>query len=60
MLSILVVEDDPDQRSALQDALGDRYDVTCVADVEAALQAATRPLDVIITDLKMPGRSGWS
>lgn len=58
MLSILVVEDDPDQRSALEDALCDRHQVTGVADAEAALVAATQPIDVIITDLKLPGRSG--
>ena len=58
MLAIMVVEDDPDQRHALEDALGDRYGVTAVADGAEAIAAGPEHFDLLLTDLRMPGMSG--
>jgi DNA-binding NtrC family response regulator len=61
VLTILVVDDDPEQRSALADVLGDRHHVELATSADAALQRLTeRPgsFDLVITDLWMPGRSG--
>ncbi len=57
---VLVVEDEPYVRDSLGDMLASRrYDVTMAASVEAALEALARaPVDVVLTDLKMPGSGG--
>ncbi len=58
-VSILVVDDDDDVRSALLDELSSRYDVTsaaCGGDAIAAL--SERPFDVVISDLRMPDHDG--
>ncbi len=58
-VSILVVDDDDDVRSALLDELSPQYAVTgasCGVDAFAALCA--RHFDVIISDLRMPDHDG--
>jgi serine/threonine protein kinase len=61
---ILVVEDDPDQREVLQQALEDEFvgsEVECVPDGAAALAAFDRkPAAVVVSDLQMPTVDGAS
>ena len=58
---VLVVEDDPEFRSALEDMLaGDGYDVVLAshgAEAIALLEAGARP-DAVLVDLLMPGVVG--
>jgi CheY-like chemotaxis protein len=57
---ILVVDDDPVIRTALQRLLRrEEYAVTEAASAEEGLRVLTRqPVDLVITDLQMPGRDG--
>jgi len=57
---ILVVEDEAYVRDSLAEMLRARgYDVDAAASVDAALEALARtPVDVVLTDLKMPGAGG--
>ncbi|MCG5055926.1 MAG: sigma-54 dependent transcriptional regulator [Myxococcales bacterium] len=57
---VLVVDDEESVRHMLQLMLRkEGYDTTCAADVDAALVAlADQSFDVVITDLRMPRRSG--
>jgi two-component system NtrC family response regulator len=57
---ILVVDDEEAQRSVLAGFLRKRgFEVVAAADVEEALRAAgTRAVDLVLTDLRMPGASG--
>jgi two-component system NtrC family response regulator len=57
---ILVVDDDEPQRRVLAGFLRKRgFEVAAVGDAEAAREAAAaRTLDLVITDLRMPGRGG--
>ncbi len=59
---ILLVEDEAAVRTFAASALRGRgYEVTDVNGPEAALEAlgsATRPFDLLVTDVVMPGRSG--
>jgi two-component system, OmpR family, response regulator MprA len=59
-MRILVVDDDPGVRTALDRALRlDSYDVTSVADGESALTSlALEPPDAMILDLGLPGMDG--
>ncbi len=61
---ILVVEDDPDQREVLQQALEVEFagsEIECVPDGAAALVAFERnPAAVVISDLQMPALDGAS
>ena len=59
-MRILVVDDDPGVRSALDRALRlDGYEVTSVADGEAALTSlAVAPPDAVVLDLGLPGIDG--
>jgi serine/threonine-protein kinase len=61
---ILVVEDDPDQREVLQQALEVEFagsEIECVPDGAAALVAFERnPAAVVISDLQMPAVDGAS
>ena len=57
--TILIVDDERSQRDGLQRALADRYDVLVADDVQKAgaiLEA--QPVDVLLTDLRMPGDNG--
>src|SRR2546422_11446895 len=58
--SLLVVDDEPQVRTVLKDALGESgFSVDVAADAESQiLKARTTPYDVAICDLKMPGIDG--
>ncbi len=58
---LLVVEDDPIQRQAITELIGDGdVETTTVASGEQALQAlADRPYDCVVMDLRLPGMSGF-
>lgn len=58
---ILIVDDDPDIRRILTLALSDDspYLVTAVSSAEAALlHIARQPVDLLFTDIQMPGMNG--
>ena len=57
---MLVVDDEPGIRQFLEDAFKDRgFSVTTASNGESAIELIQeRVFDVIITDLKMPGRDG--
>jgi DNA-binding NtrC family response regulator len=57
---ILVVDDEPLKRITLQIELGERgYEVYEAADAQAALRIfESRPIDVVVTDVRMPGTNG--
>lgn len=59
-MTILIVEDDPDIGSLLRRGfVSESYQVELVGDGEQALRAATgKPLEAIILDVMLPGRSG--
>ncbi len=58
-VSVLVADDNADMREYLQRLLQSRYEVTAVADGQAALDAArAAPPDLIISDVMMPGVDG--
>ena len=57
--TILIVDDERLQRDGLQHALADRYDVLVADEAQKAgaiLEA--QPVDVLLTDLRMPGDDG--
>ena len=57
--SVLIVDDEKHTREGLQQALAESYDVSVAANAdEAANLMAAQPFDVIVTDLRMPGKSG--
>jgi DNA-binding NtrC family response regulator len=57
--SVLIVDDEKHTREGLQQALADNYDVTVVATADEAFNLMdAQPFDVILTDLRMPGKSG--
>jgi diguanylate cyclase (GGDEF)-like protein len=56
---VLVVDDDRFQRELVRDVLADRAEVQTCADADEALRALSRgQVDLILSDLTMPGRSG--
>lgn len=57
---ILLVEDEKPLCLLYEEALsGEGYDVTAVTDAEAALAALGKDaFDLIITDIRMPGKNG--
>ncbi|MCS0496234.1 response regulator transcription factor [Ancylobacter sp. MQZ15Z-1] len=59
-MTILIVEDDPDIGSLLRRGFAsESYQVELVGDGEEALKAANgKPLEAIILDVMLPGRSG--
>ncbi len=59
-LTILVVDDDNGSREAISELLtGMGYDVRQAADAEAGLHTLmTGKIDVLLTDIVLPGRSG--
>jgi len=57
--SVLIVDDEKHTREGLRQALADHYDVSLAASVDEAFNLMdTQPFDVILTDLRMPGKSG--
>ena len=61
MSRILIVDDDKATRDGLALALGHDYAVLTAADAEAALRVLTEhEVDLVLTDLRMPGRDGLS
>jgi CheY-like chemotaxis protein len=58
---ILVVDDDASVREMLRRVLvGEGYSVCAAASGIAALEiAAVNPVDLVLLDLNMPGKSGW-
>ncbi|MFH1499966.1 MAG: sigma-54 dependent transcriptional regulator [Verrucomicrobiota bacterium] len=57
--SILIVDDEKHTREGLQQALEDDYDVSVAANADEAFNLlAAQEFDVVITDLRMPGKSG--
>lgn len=60
--NILIVEDEDSVRHALSKILENYgYVVTGVPDAEAGIKAfdATVGMDLVLTDLSLPGMSGW-
>jgi PAS domain S-box-containing protein len=57
--SILLVEDDRAVREYITEALRQAgYAVTAAPDAERAVELATDPVDLIVTDVVMPGENG--
>ena len=57
--SVLIVDDEKHTREGLQQALADNYDVTVAAGSDEAVNLMeSQHFDVVITDLRMPGKSG--
>jgi two-component system, repressor protein LuxO len=61
MVRILIVEDDREMRALLQDFLAEEgFDAETTEGGEPALRKLTAaPFDLIITDLRTSGLSGW-
>ncbi len=59
--SVLVVEDEELVREVLCDELRDAGFVVSEAESgDTALQALSRPFDILLTDIRLPGRlTGW-
>ena len=61
MSTILIVDDDKATRDGLALALRADYTVHTAADADSALAALTHhEIDLVLTDLRMPGRDGLS
>jgi DNA-binding NtrC family response regulator len=57
--SVLIVDDEKHTREGLQQALLENYDVSIAANADEAFNLLdAQPFDVIVTDLRMPGKSG--
>ena len=57
--SVLIVDDEKHSREGLQQALAENYDVSLAASADEAFNLMdAQPFDVILTDLRMPGKSG--
>jgi len=57
--SVLIVDDEKHTREGLQEALADNYDVSVAANADEAFNLMeAQEFDVIVTDLRMPGKSG--
>lgn len=57
--SVLIVDDEKHTREGLQQALADSYDVSIAANADEAFNLMeAQPFDVVLTDLRMPGKSG--
>jgi two-component system, NtrC family, response regulator AtoC len=58
--SVLIVDDEKHSREGLQQALAEHYDVSVAASADEAFNLMeAEPFDVILTDLRMPGKSGF-
>lgn len=57
--SVLIVDDEKHTRDGLRQALEDDYDVSVAANADEAFnQMDAQEFDVVLTDLRMPGKSG--
>jgi two-component system, NtrC family, response regulator AtoC len=57
--SVLIVDDEKHTRDGLRQALEEDYDVSVAANAEEAFnQLDAQEFDVVLTDLRMPGKSG--
>lgn len=57
--SVLIVDDEKHTREGLQQALEDNYDVSVAANADEATNLmAVESFDVVLTDMRMPGKSG--
>jgi two-component system, NtrC family, response regulator AtoC len=57
--SVLIVDDEKHTREGLQQALAENYDVTVASNADEAFNLLdAQPFDVVLTDLRMPGKSG--
>ena len=57
--SVLIVDDEKHTREGLQQALAENFDVTVAANADEAFNLLdAQPFDVVLTDLRMPGKSG--
>ena len=57
--SVLIVDDEKHTREGLQQALAENYDVTVAASADEAFNLLdAQAFDVVVTDLRMPGKSG--
>jgi two-component system, NtrC family, response regulator AtoC len=57
--SVLIVDDEKHTREGLQQALGENYDVSVAGNADEAFNLMeAQEFDVILTDLRMPGKSG--
>ncbi|MCF3649128.1 sigma-54-dependent transcriptional regulator [Synoicihabitans lomoniglobus] len=57
--TVLLVDDERHTREGLQQALEDNFDVSIAASADEAFNLmAAETYDVIVTDLRMPGKSG--
>jgi DNA-binding NtrC family response regulator len=57
--SVLIVDDEKHTREGLQQVLSDNYDVSIAASADEAFNLLdAQPFDVVLTDLRMPGKSG--
>jgi DNA-binding NtrC family response regulator len=57
--SVLIVDDEKHTREGLQQALADGYDVSVAASADEAFNLLdAQPFDIVLTDLRMPGKSG--
>ncbi len=58
-ISILVVDDEKNTREGLAVALGDKYEITVARDADEAFKLMDEEsFDVVLTDLRMAGKSG--
>ena len=57
--SVLIVDDEKHTREGLRQALEDDYDVSLAANADEAFNLLdAEPFDAVLTDLRMPGKSG--
>ena len=57
--TVLIVDDEKHTREGLQQALEDSFDVSVAASADESFNLlAAQVFDVIVTDLRMPGKSG--
>ena len=57
--SVLIVDDEKHTREGLQQALAESYDVSVAANADEAFNLMdAQAYDAIVTDLRMPGKSG--
>jgi CheY-like chemotaxis protein len=61
MPRILIVDDEPEIRAFMSDALGVfGYDVGAAADADEAFKLVARTrFDLVLSDLRLPGLRGW-